>query len=442
MSAGAFRIAYIGGGSRFVVTLLHGLAGARERLAGPGRAIELALCDPDLSKARRMAEYAGIVRRETGLGVSVETTADAQRAVDGADWVIFAPGLYRAYRPLRERLLGLGVEVAEDSGPGCALEASLAWPLLLDLGKTMRRLAPKAFFTTLVNPTDVLAPAFEQTFGFPSVGVCVEAPQLRRWLAYHLKCRADQIELDHLGLNHCGWVSRVMLDGEDARARILAALEKRQATEWFDPQNDFFVEVLRETGLMRTSAYHPWPFVRRSSPDAEARKARFQKAVAAEHGRAMHERLETALSSGRMIAEDDDRPVARWLHPYAYCTTRHTLAALAVGLTGEDAGPVPLQVRNGESNHGLPPDAWIEVPTRVSRGSCHPQTAAPPPGWTLPMLSAIATQRATLARWLVTGEQGLLAEALLACPEPISLERVWRLKQLSALAKGTPSQDA
>lgn len=49
------KITFVGGGSRFVTTLLHGLAARRDTFAAPGRSITLALLDiePARAEARR-----------------------------------------------------------------------------------------------------------------------------------------------------------------------------------------------------------------------------------------------------------------------------------------------------------------------------------------------------------------------------------------------------
>lgn len=48
--ADRFKIAYVGGGSRFVVTLLHGLAARADDLKAAGRPVELALLDVERKK--------------------------------------------------------------------------------------------------------------------------------------------------------------------------------------------------------------------------------------------------------------------------------------------------------------------------------------------------------------------------------------------------------
>ena len=72
-----FRITYIGGGSRFVVTLLHGLASKAEALGRLDRPIELALVDVDTSRAAEMARYAEIVASQTQLPIETLVTEDS-----------------------------------------------------------------------------------------------------------------------------------------------------------------------------------------------------------------------------------------------------------------------------------------------------------------------------------------------------------------------------
>ena len=128
------------------------------------------------------------------------------------------------------------------------------------------------------------------------------------------------------------------------------------------------------------------------------------------------------MKKGSMIEESE--PPKAYYQPkiYNYPSMRHTLGAVLIGLMGGLAGPVPLQVRNGLSNAGLPEDAWIEVPTVVDHGSFAPRSVSPLPRWLFNQIETVIFQRKMIADWLVRKDRTLLEKALLAWPEAVPIE--------------------
>lgn len=411
--ADRFRIAYVGGGSRFVVTLLHGLAGQAEQLrslGSPRRPIELVLLDPDAGRAGEMARYAEIAAAQTGLPIRPTVTADQAAALQGADWVIFSIGMHRQEQEAIQRFgrrLPRGIH--GETGPMTAIVAAAVWPTLRRIGRDMQRLCPHALFSTLVNPTDVLAAAVERSFGIRSIGLCVEVGGLIGFLAYYLGVPAAAIQLEHIGVNHVGWVSRWTVGGQDGdpifRDRIPARLG---AADWY-PQCHLLVGLHRTLGYLRSSAYHVWPFDR---PWTDADHEQLNRWLAtclpgwpskSAYRQAM---LEAALRDGRMMPDPDGTKVHPEAAPYTYPDTRHVLGAVAAGLAGGQGGPVALQVPNRGTNPTMPPNAWIEVPAAVRAGVLFPQTVPVVPQWLIGQTALIAEQRACLADWLATGDDG------------------------------------
>ena len=126
-----FRITYIGGGSRFVVTLLHGLAAKAEALGRIGRPIELVLVDVDTSRATEMARYAEIVATRTQLPIKTLVTEDTPGALEGAGWVIFSAGLWEPIQAARKKYAeDLGLPPHGESAPSLVAECAGVWGFL------------------------------------------------------------------------------------------------------------------------------------------------------------------------------------------------------------------------------------------------------------------------------------------------------------------------
>jgi alpha-galactosidase/6-phospho-beta-glucosidase family protein len=426
LSGRRFKICYIGGGSRFGITLLHGIAEQAEAVRALGREVELVLYDIDPQRCKANAEYAGIVAAEKGLRLRVVVTGNRGEALAGAGWVLFSPWLMDQVHELMGQCpRGKGEWLAE-AGPWTAMEAAAVWPIVREYCEQIAKVAPRAVFTTLVNPTDVLARAVERGFGLRSCGMCVEVPNTRGYLAYFLKTPARQIRLEHIGANHVGYVTRCEVAGQDGARMLRERLDELMASDEWHPMTVDFAECVRATGYLRTSPYHMFPFEsrdwgqmrpvlddwgKRRVPGYESLKA-YQE-----------ENLRRALTERRMMQPFD----AARTHPHAtryhYPDTAATLGALVVGLAGGEVGEaVPLQVRDGGANTCVDGEAWVEVPTRVTAGAFEPQTVPQLPEWFFAQTAMIVRQRRMLADWLVEGNPDVLREALLLLPDGSPLQ--------------------
>ncbi len=417
------RIAYVGGGSRFVVTLLHGLAEYAGDFATLDYGIDLRLLDPDVDRAGEMQRYAEITFGERDLDILASVTADRDEALRDADWVIFSAGVWKPIMEARKVLAeDLGLPAYGEMSTGVMAEMAGLWAFVDGLAEDMKRLCPKAVFSSLVNPTDVIAGAVQKKYDIRSNGLCVEVPGLRGWLSYYLKIPETQINLEPIGVNHCGWIARGEVAGEDLH-KVFA--EKIPPQVW---QPDWyghctaFVELFQRTGHLRSSPYHLWPvqtvwtdrhdkqsdiWHKTCLPEGFEDKKAYRKAVLAE-----------ALKEGKMIPDPNGLDVHPEATPYTYPNTRWTLGAIALGLAGGAADPVPMQVENDMTNpHGGPNDAWLEVPVHVKEGHISPQAVPELDRWVYGEVDMIALQRAHLTNWLAGTDKDGLVKGMTMLPQ-------------------------
>ncbi|MCC7407805.1 MAG: hypothetical protein IT442_07010 [Phycisphaeraceae bacterium] len=430
----SFRICYIGGGSRFVVTLLHALAAQADSLRDLGRPIELRLLDPNADRAGEMAHYARITAQECNLPLTAEVHTENDRAIDGSDWVIFSPNLRNRSYELFHHLTQGHPKVEHESGPWTAVDGAVVWPVFRQVAALVKQYCPHATLTDLVNPTDVLAPAASDLFGLQSHGMCVEVPNLRYFLSYYFSVPWQDIDLEFIGVNHHGWVTRCTIQGRDGVAMLRdAADDLAQRHDW-QFGHAWFLKTVKRLGRMPTQNFHAWPTI---APDweelAAERDAWYRRMLPGENDtRDVQERnLQHALRHGKMIEHFDSLKHTYGLPPYMFANVAPTFSALALGLMGGDGGaaegPVSLQVRNGPSNPCLPPDVWAELPTIVRHGKLEPQTVTPPPPELFGITALVARQRRLIARWLATHDKSLLAEALYMMPESAHVDVLERI---------------
>jgi 6-phospho-beta-glucosidase len=214
------RLTIVGGGG-FRVPLVHRALLADE---GPGRVSELVLHDVDPVRLRtigRVLDEAGRTSGRTGPRVRFET--DLETAVQGADFVFSAirvGGL--AGRVCDERAaLDRGVLGQETTGAGGICYGLRTLPVAMHIARTVRRVAPDAYVINFTNPAGMVTEAMSQVLGDRVVGICDSPVGMFKRVARALDVDGDRAFFDYAGLNHLGWLRRVLVDGQDVLPRLL-----------------------------------------------------------------------------------------------------------------------------------------------------------------------------------------------------------------------------
>jgi len=272
-----------------------------------------------------------------------------------------------------------------------------------------RRAAPGAVFATLVNPTDVVAGAFERRFGFTSCGVCCEVGGLIGMLGYHLGRRFEDFELSHVGVNHLGWVLGIRICGEDAYPLVRERLPELSKGPDLHPGSLKMAPILRLTGYLQSSAYHLWPY---------RAGERVDWATAARPWAGKRERQEKALAqaleTGQPIGDDEPEHPERSVFQYRELGRQigQMMAAMATGVPRV----VPLQVRNRGATAQFPAESFVEVPTRVAGQSLEPLAVGEAPEWLIANDRSFAISRRLTSEYLAEPKLETLRKALAVLP--------------------------
>lgn len=409
------KIAYIGGGSKFVVTLLHGIAEYAYEFRQRKLGIELALFDKHPACCAGNQRYAHIVAPQTGVAIEPKICRSLRSAISGSDWVIYGPGLQAEIEKTRRKIGAAPRKWYQDVGPDLAISALGVWPHVSEAAGIAQRYAPDTLFTILVNPTDVLASAVQERFGLTTAGICVEVGGLTGFLCYYLGIAEEKLRLEYLGSNHTGWITHWTIGGRDGTPLLRLACDKlRSRRDWL-PSTDWFLDVFELTGRLRTSPYHCCPFRPVPAPRYQQRVRAWMNTCLPGYDNKEQMRaakLAEALKAGVMIPPFDARRVHPEATPYWYPNTRHILGGLAAGLCGAQCGPFPLQVRNGSTNLAAPTDAHVEVPVVIHRRALRPQRVSPPKDWMMQTMFLRANR--DLAQWLAGGGEDFLTASLMS----------------------------
>ena len=103
----------------------------------------------------------------------------------------------------------------------------------------IEEVAPDALLVNFTNPVGIVMQALHDHAPVRAVGICDGPISMQRSVAEFLGLPREQVHADYFGLNHCGWIHRVLVDGRDRLPELLDRFEELQAADeqWrlFDP---------------------------------------------------------------------------------------------------------------------------------------------------------------------------------------------------------------
>ena len=216
----------VGAGSSYTPELIAGLLDfSHEELP----VTELRLHD---LAADRLEVMGGLARRmlaAAGRPIVLRVGQDLPALLDGVNFVVTqirVGGM--AARALDEKIpLKYGVIGQETTGPGGMFKALRTIPPMLEIARTVERVAPDAFILNYTNPSGIIAEAVTRHTGARLIGLCSGIPGLQARLRELLEPEFGPVRTYCVGLNHLGFVHRFLAaDGREITGAALAVLER------------------------------------------------------------------------------------------------------------------------------------------------------------------------------------------------------------------------
>lgn len=420
------KLALLGGGG-FRVPLVYG---ALLRDSHDARVDEVALYDTDELRLLAM----GHTLRQLATGSDrplppprIVTTGNLGEALEGADFVFSAirvGGL--AGRTCDERVaLDLGVLGQETTGPGGLAYGLRTVPVAMAIANEVATRAPDAWFINFTNPAGMITQAMRAALGDRVVGICDSPIGLGRRAARALGVDPDRAELGYAGLNHLGWLRRLTVDGADILPELIGDADLLHTIE---EGRLFGADWIQSIDALPNEYLYYYYFTRDAiaaiKGSAQTRgeflldqQNAFYAAVAADPDSALAlwertraQREATYMAESRAADEGRDAPD---LDGGGYEGV--ALAIMAAITRGEPAQLI-LNVPNGRTIAGLPPNAVVEVPCLVDGSGPHP---LPSPGLEGHMLGLVqqlkAVEQLTISA-AVEGSPRLAVEAFALHP--------------------------
>jgi 6-phospho-beta-glucosidase len=211
---------------------------------------EVVLHDTDPERLELMTALGGDLCAEWGARFTVRGEPDARAAVAGARFVFSAirPGQEAARAVDEEVPLEHGVLGQETTGPGGFAMALRTIPAMLAYARLIEEVAPDALLVNFTNPVGIVMQALHDHSSVRAVGICDGPISMQRSVATFLGLPRERVHADYFGLNHCGWIHRVLVDGRDRLPELLDRFEELQAAD--EQWRLFGPDLVRAIGML------------------------------------------------------------------------------------------------------------------------------------------------------------------------------------------------
>ena len=391
------KIAVVGGGSTYTPELVEGFVERAPRLPID----ELVLLDID---AERLAVVGGLAQRMLDrldwVG-RLTQTGDRDAAIDGADFVLIQLRVGgQATRLVDETLPPrFGVIGQETTGAGGFAKALRTVPVVLELAELAeRRAAPGAWIVDFTNPVGIVTQALLDR-GHRALGLCNVAINIQRTIAERLGVPADEVELEHVGLNHLSWERAARVDGVDRLPELLGS-----DGDWLAEHVGMPLELVRALGAIPSYYLHYYYETARVIGDQREGRTRAQDVMDIEA------RL-LDLYRDQGLAE---KPPLLATRGGAYYS--EAAAQLIASLYDGKGDVQVVDIRNDGALPDLPDAAVVEIPARIDRDGAHALPLAPLAPEMRGLVQAAKAYEELTVEAAMSGDRRTALRALIANP--------------------------
>ncbi len=239
------KISIIGAGGVRTPLIVKAMLKRQERL----NLTELALMDIDGERLELIGALTAPVERSPDTNFHITRTTDLKVALKNSDFVIttFRVGGIES-RVIDERVpLDHGVLGQETTGPGGFALGIRSIPVLLSYVSLMQENCPNTWLINFANPAGMLTEAVVRHTGWQRVvGICDGPATMHGFISAFIGAKPDEVFLDYFGLNHLGWVKRVVYQEQDYLPGLLDLIESSHTVPGlpFDPDLVLSLQML------------------------------------------------------------------------------------------------------------------------------------------------------------------------------------------------------
>ena len=433
--SGSGKVALIGGGGVRSPLVMYGVNESSGRL-GVG---EMVLFDVDPERASVMCELGKALVAREGGSLKLRLATSLEDAVEGASFVLNAirVGGIRG-RAVDERIaIENGYPGQETTGPGGVAMALRTAAVAIDYARAVERLSPDAWFINFTNPAGLITQAISHHTAVKVIGICDTPTELFHRIALALGAPPSEVHCDYVGLNHLGWIRRVLLRGEDVTARLLAD-DAALASLYQAPLFDF--NMIRALGLIPTEYLFFYYSRRRALANQLAAGATRGEEILSLND-SLFERLAAKVAAGRaeqaltiyteylnqrsgsyMQLEASagtafDRTHDLTEDPFRVATGYHRIALDVMNaLSGEEPNRIVVNVRNHGAIDDVEFEDVVEAPCQISSAAVAPERCGSLPEDVRGLVLAVKAYERAAIQAAVTGSADYARKAMLLYP--------------------------
>ncbi|MBN1452139.1 MAG: 6-phospho-beta-glucosidase [Anaerolineales bacterium] len=412
------KITVIGGGSTYTPELVNGFLARTDRL--PLK--ELWLMDIDKERLDIVGGFAQRMVKAKGEPFKVVLSLDQREAIAEASYIItqFRIGMMPARRG--DEYLGRrhGLIGQETTGVGGMAKALRTIPVILDIAKDIREVAPGALLANFTNPAGLVTEALNRhAADIPAVGVCNVGITTKMEILENLAkvfepsqgyIADERAVLKTLGLNHLTWHYGFTVDGEEMWPQIFPAFVEMTKQEE-EPEWD--IRTLESLGMMPNYYLQYFYYTDKKLKSQEKWPPSRAEEVMEIEKDLLREYADSALT------EPPDNLMKRGGAYYS------TLATQLIDSHYNDLGQIhTVNVRNNGAVKDWPVDWVLEMPAKVDRSGIHPLPADPLPLACFGLIASVKMYEILTVQAAVYGDRNAAYQALLAHPLGPSADKV------------------
>jgi 6-phospho-beta-glucosidase len=239
------KISIIGAGGVRTPLIVNAMVNRQDRLG----LTELALMDIDSERLELIGALTAPIERSSNTRFHISRTTDPEAALRDADFVIttFRVGGIESRR-IDERVpLDYGVLGQETTGPGGFAMGIRSIPVLLSYVSLMQEICPHAWLINFANPAGMLTEAVIRYTGWHRVvGICDGPAGMHQFISAIIGANPAEVFVDYFGLNHLGWVKRVVYQDQDRLPGLLEMIQASHSVPGlpFDPDLVLSLQML------------------------------------------------------------------------------------------------------------------------------------------------------------------------------------------------------
>ncbi len=408
------KVTIIGGGSSYTPELINGFL---ERVTQfPLQELWL----HDIS-AERLAVVGGFAQRMVaakGTPFSVHLTEDRREAIQGASYAITQLRVGGMAARREDEYLGRrhGLVGQETTGVGGMGKALRTIPVILEIARDMRELAPYALLVNFTNPAGLVTEAVTRHVPeITAVGVCnvpynAHMSMLAALEKQGITATPEQSHLNTLGLNHLSWHRGFMVNEEDVwpqvMAQYLADLRAADEPEW-EPELIESLQMIPNYYLQYY--YHTAHKIAQQEAWPPSRAEEVMK-------------IEATLLAQYAEPDRSQPPEGLMARGGAYYSTVATQFLNAHYNNLNETHVVNVPHRSAVA--GWPHDWVLEMPCRVNVSGIHPLITAPLPPICFALLNQVKIFELLTVEAAVSGDKDAAYQALLAHPLGPSADKI------------------